>query len=76
MRIEDGLGNFSSSTSLPLSTLSSPFVPEHTLPVLETLEEDSSPAEEKGKCVGSKFSLIPLVCIRLPFFDFVAYFNV
>ncbi|XP_021961283.1 FERM domain-containing protein 5 isoform X2 [Folsomia candida] len=44
------MGTLGSSTSLPLSTLSSPYYPEHTLPMLETLREseDSPRVEEKA----------------------------
>lgn len=48
-RLEGAMGTLGSSTSLPLSTLSSPYCPEHTLPLLETLREDSPRVEEKGK---------------------------
>ncbi|CAL8138228.1 unnamed protein product [Orchesella dallaii] len=47
-RLEGAMGTLGSSTSLPLSTLSSPYCPEHTLPLLETLREDSPRVEEKG----------------------------
>ncbi|CAG7786897.1 unnamed protein product [Allacma fusca] len=46
-RLEGAMGTLGSSTSLPLSTLSSPYCPEHTLPLLETLQEDSPRIEDK-----------------------------
>lgn len=48
MRMDAAFGALGSSTSLPLSTLSSPYCPEYALPVLETLEEDSPRVEDKG----------------------------
>jgi hypothetical protein len=52
------MGTMGSSTSLPLSTLSSPYCPDHTLPILETLQENDSPrAEEKGGLVGCYIEL-------------------
>jgi hypothetical protein len=46
--MDGAMGAMGSSTSLPLSTLSSPYCPEHTLPILETLQEDSPRVEDKG----------------------------
>lgn len=63
------MGTLGSSTSLPLSTLSSPYYPEHTLPMLETLREseDSPRVEEKGKSLKS--NLLALL-LNITFFRF------